>query len=234
MRSGSPSSRLPDFSFAGYHAGNKALPNVTIKTNVKDFGAKGDGTTDDTAAFKSAIAATSNGALYIPAGRYKITNLLTIDKSNVVLRGAGEGKTVLYMARSLQQILGTAPYGLQAACRRPRPGSGQSADTGHHAAARGDHTLVLASTAGIQAGQMIRLVMTNPPNNSLGCYLYADQGCLNAERQKWYANPVDWIVQVQAVQGNTVTLVRPLRVDVRLEWQPRILAASSHCPGGRH
>ena len=110
-----PRSRLPDFSFAGYHAGDKALPTVPIKTNVKDFGAQGDGTTDDTAAFKRAIAATSHGALYIPAGRYKLTDRLTIDKSHVVLRGAGEGKTVLYMARSLKQILGTAPYGWEGA-----------------------------------------------------------------------------------------------------------------------
>lgn len=38
--------------------------------NVKDFGAKGDGSTDDTAAF---TAAGSN--VYVPAGEYKVTNL---------------------------------------------------------------------------------------------------------------------------------------------------------------
>ena len=60
-----PSSRLPDFSFAGYHAGGKALTTVPITANVKNFGATGDGTTDDTAAFQQAIAATRNDALYI-------------------------------------------------------------------------------------------------------------------------------------------------------------------------
>src|SRR5262245_30653595 len=67
----SPSSRLPDFSHAGYHSGDKAIPTVPVRTNVKDFGATGNGSTDDTAAFQRALAATSNGALYIPAGRYK-------------------------------------------------------------------------------------------------------------------------------------------------------------------
>ena len=43
---------------------------------VKDFGAKGDGTTDDTAAFTAAIAASPTGVA-APAGSYKITGTVT-------------------------------------------------------------------------------------------------------------------------------------------------------------
>jgi len=43
---------------------------------VKDFGAKGDGTTDDTAAFTAAIAASPTGVA-VPAGSYKITGTVT-------------------------------------------------------------------------------------------------------------------------------------------------------------
>ena len=35
-----PRSRLPDFSFAGYHRGEQVLPNVPPGVSVKDFGAK--------------------------------------------------------------------------------------------------------------------------------------------------------------------------------------------------
>ena len=48
---------------------------------VKDFGAKGDGTTDDTAAFQRGLTATARiggGTLYAPAGRYAIRGVLTI------------------------------------------------------------------------------------------------------------------------------------------------------------
>jgi Pectate lyase superfamily protein/Bacterial TSP3 repeat len=218
-----PSSRLPDFSFAGYHAGNRAIPTVAVTTNVKDFGATGNGTTDDTAAFKRAIAATTNGALYIPAGQYKITDVLDITKSHVVLRGAGKGQTTLLMARSLREITGAVPYGTAALINVRGGQQGQQLTGVVAAARRGERTLVVASTAGITAGQMIRLRLHNPADNSLGCYLYANQGCLNAERRAWYGGKiVDWAVEVQAVRGNTVTLVRPLRVDVRPEWAPSL------------
>ncbi len=51
---------------------------LTDVVSVKDFGAKGDGTTDDTTAIKNAISALrggSKGSLYFPAGTYPITQL---------------------------------------------------------------------------------------------------------------------------------------------------------------
>jgi hypothetical protein len=57
---------------------------------VKDFGAKGDGVTDDTAAFGKAFAAVSaygGGVVYVPPGRYRVSKLYV--PSNCVLTGAG-------------------------------------------------------------------------------------------------------------------------------------------------
>lgn len=99
----SASGRLPDFSFAGYHSGEAPLPNPPVKANVRDFGAKGDGVADDTEAFVRALAAVSNGAVLVPAGRYKITDILYIRKPNVVLRGEGTDKTTLVFPYSLSQ-----------------------------------------------------------------------------------------------------------------------------------
>lgn len=47
--------------------------------SVKDFGATGNGTTDDLVAFQNAISfcATSGAALFVPAGQYYLTNSIT-------------------------------------------------------------------------------------------------------------------------------------------------------------
>jgi hypothetical protein len=63
--------------------------------NVKDYGAVGDGTTDDTTAMQAAITAvaTTGQGLYIPAGTYKITSVLT-SAGHLNMFGDGE-KSVL-------------------------------------------------------------------------------------------------------------------------------------------
>ena len=101
-----PAGRLPDFSHAGYGAGDKAIPEAEVKADVKDFGAVGDGLADDTTAFIKAIASVEGGAVLIPAGRYKITGLLNITKPGLVLRGAGEDKTVLFFPLPLEKAVG--------------------------------------------------------------------------------------------------------------------------------
>lgn len=65
--------------------------------SVKDAGAKGDGTTDDTAAIQAAINALSpaGGILYFPKGFYKITDVLTITNIPVHIKGDGMMSTVI-------------------------------------------------------------------------------------------------------------------------------------------
>ena len=59
--------------------------------NVRDFGAKGDGKADDTAAFQQAVTAALavRGEVYVPTGRYRITK--TIDCNPVWGEHAGRG-----------------------------------------------------------------------------------------------------------------------------------------------
>ncbi len=66
-----------------------ALSQNTI-VNVKDFGAKGDGVSDDTLPVKKALEATPvNGILYFPPGRYRLKE--TIEVKQRTLLGNPQG-----------------------------------------------------------------------------------------------------------------------------------------------
>ena len=80
-------------SYDGSEALTVKIPHGII--NVKDFGATGDGVTDDTAALQLAFDSTADqgGNLYIPEGDYKITGRLTIADPICV---SGDGCLKLY------------------------------------------------------------------------------------------------------------------------------------------
>jgi len=64
--------------------------------SVRDYGATGDGVTDDTEALERALAAHRNAALYVPPGRYRVRHPLFLDHRNGGwLVGAGPERTVI-------------------------------------------------------------------------------------------------------------------------------------------
>jgi len=67
----------------------------------RDFGAKGDGKTDDTEAIKKAIAAAKahgqDAIAYLPSGyMYRVTETLVLDGGGYMFGGAGSGSVVLW------------------------------------------------------------------------------------------------------------------------------------------
>lgn len=70
------------------------MPGTSPYYNVKDYGAAGDGSTDDTQAISSAIAAAApggrptGGTVYLPPGAYLVTSTLSLPPA-VSLEGAG-------------------------------------------------------------------------------------------------------------------------------------------------
>lgn len=68
----------PSFVKSDYESSN----NAVITGNVLDYGAVGDGKTDDTVAFKTALSSMSatGGTLYVPEGTYLITQTITIPR----------------------------------------------------------------------------------------------------------------------------------------------------------
>lgn len=68
-------------------------PSGYAEKNVKMYGAKGDGVTDDTAAIQSAI--NTGGTIFLPAGTYRVTNKITIPATVSEIHGEGRKNTVV-------------------------------------------------------------------------------------------------------------------------------------------
>lgn len=74
------------------------LDNVSsyVNASVKNFGAVGDGVTDDTAAIQAAAnAAGYGGTLYFPKGRYFVSSTINL-RGAAKLHGDGPNATVIY------------------------------------------------------------------------------------------------------------------------------------------
>lgn len=88
-------------ALAGHVASGTGAVTRTVQAklretvSVTDFGAVGDGVTDDTAAFVAAtVALAAGGTLHVPTGKFILTGLVTL-AANTVLSGEGFRATVI-------------------------------------------------------------------------------------------------------------------------------------------
>jgi hypothetical protein len=99
------SADTPFSSFAFPATGSptaRTMPDRLAETkNVKDFGARGNGSTDDTAAIQAAVTAAHNsgGAVFFPPGNYRVTSTIRAEGGNpnflfISLIGSGIWSTI--------------------------------------------------------------------------------------------------------------------------------------------
>jgi hypothetical protein len=228
-----PAGRLPDVSFAGYACGERPPPKVPVVANVKHFGAKGDGRSDDSAAFLAAIAKTDKGAIAVPAGRYVITRILEIRKPGVVLRGAGPEQSVLVFPTPLNDIepnWGETTSGLRTSnyswsggfiwFKGTNKGSGIGAVSAP--AKRGDREVRIAPTSRHPAhGDWIEITVRDDAKKSLLNHLYSgDPG--NTSKISPSNHGTSFVTRVVSAKNGLLTIDRPLRIDLRPEWSPQV------------
>jgi hypothetical protein len=80
---------------------SKLYNRITDYASVKDYGALGDGVTDDSLAFTNALIA--NALVYVPAGTY---NVGTVNVPvNATLMGAGKGASILRPTTTQEHVL---------------------------------------------------------------------------------------------------------------------------------
>jgi hypothetical protein len=83
---------IPDYSSVGYHKGDDPLPAPPTTASI----AADPSSTDDTARIQSAIDSLSpGGALEFSEGTFRVSSPITIQSSDVTLRGQGSSTTIL-------------------------------------------------------------------------------------------------------------------------------------------
>ncbi|KAL4448197.1 hypothetical protein ABPG75_005416 [Micractinium tetrahymenae] len=213
-----PSGPLQDFSFAGYHQGNDPLPSPPVTKSVLDFK---QGSTDTEMLVKALDWAHQQSpkggyiVLYIPAGTYTLTERLWIKKSNIVIRGAGAGQTILSIPKSLWDLYGKSKGsvsggyvnwgGFITVWGSTKKGSLLTTATG--TARRGDYSLTVQDASKLKIGKYYDLWWKDV-GGKLNRAMF--DGKMDAPAMYVGSTRTRFTAKVVGINGNKVTLERAL------------------------
>lgn len=196
--------RLPDERTIPWKPGIPGgIPYYLTAVNVKNapFNARGDGVADDYSAITNAIAhCTNGGAVYFPAGTYKLSSELTITKS-IVLRGAGSNLTRL--------VCYDGNYPSHRAAIRILGGTSTTTAV-TNGFTRGSSRLYLNSESGFASGKYIRIFQDNDPAVVIGTvpsFSVPYQG---------------QILRITSIDRNIISIDRPLYYTYSAFFNPKI------------
>lgn len=200
--------RIPDFSYAGYRAGERAIPNAAIKVVVP--AKKGDATNRIQSAidYVSSLQADKSGirgAVLLEKGIYEISGALRITASGVILRGSGmdEKGTILLGTGKSRETLITIEGGRG----RQVAESMKVADIYHPVNTR---ELTLAGKPNLKAGQTI--IVQRPSTQNWIAALGAEHFGGGETTLGWKPGDKDleWDRTIVSVAGNKLTLDAPI------------------------
>ncbi len=249
---------LPDFSYAGYHWGERPPPDLPPTIDVTDFGATGDDMNDDSNAFKRALSAAQSMegpvVLHIPAGRYHISDILFIERSDFVLQGAGSGENGTVIA--IEKALGAMdmPPALQKMRQSliekdkrvnglpPSPFSRMGGVfwtrlpdlsqpemlTPITGGMRGAYRMEVADATGLETGQMVRVTWFTPNGAGLPPCTYEapKQKPDNHPEENPCSPPITQDVTITGIVDNTILIKEPLLHGLSPGWRAQLMTTA--------
>ena len=194
-----PAERRADWSAAGLPG--TAFPEYATVINVKSFGARADGTTDDSTAINNAInSATGPAVVFIPSGTYAVAKSIYL-KSNIILRGEGSRKTRLLFKSSgtANRCIGAIKWDSDQTDAYVVVTNGLGKES---------TVLYLASVSGFATGDVVEIQQQNDPAWGF--------------TESWQSNVVGQIVRVVSVDSarRCLTIDQPLRITFSAARRP--------------
>ena len=194
---------IPDSTRINWQPGlPDAIPNYPVSVNVKDFGAVGDGEADDTQSFKDATSAATTGtAVFIPAGIYKISSQLRIDKT-IVLRGEGQENSKLMFEMSSG-----------GGCIKIKKSGGSTWSNMTAGFDKGSNSITMSDEWLFKVDDFVEIRQDNDP----AVFIPGYKGV-----EAWGDASVGQILQVTAKSGKVLTLNNELYYNYNPSMNPRI------------
>jgi hypothetical protein len=183
------------------------VPKYPQFASVKDsnFGAKGDGIADDTAAIQKAIDDCPAGkAVFLPAGTYRLTATLNIIKG-VALRGEGPDKTKLINEANQKQVIFMGSDDYEATSRIVG------------GCVKGSSCITVENAAAFKAGDLVLVDQLNDPD--IVDIEGAGGKCGWAGREAG-KRAMGQLVRVVGKDGSNLVLSRPLYFTFKPELLP--------------
>jgi len=191
-----PESKRVNWTNAGYSG---EIPNPSLVVNVMDFGALGNGTTNDYQAIIDAINALNGieGVVYFPPGNYLVQSTLSLP-DNVILRGEMPEFTTLSFNFG----------GASSTCISV---SGSTAS---------DFQPIISGY--LKGSNLITI-------SDASVFSIGDLAEIREENGSWDSNPISWgdysvgqIVEILNISGNEIEIEEALRIDYEAGLNPEI------------
>lgn len=183
----------------GVDGGIPAVPNIH---SAGEFGAVGDGVTDDADALQSALDALppGGGAVVVPPGTYLLKSQLRL-ADGAVLRGSGASRTRLVFDLDGGDAIVAVTY---------ERGAWLGVGSGF---AGGSTEIVVADASAIRVPTFAQINQSNDP-----AIMYTKK----VFDQPWAERSVGEIVRIVKREGNRLILEQPLRFSYNARLKPRI------------
>lgn len=191
-----PSTQRVDWSNAGYRG---VIPQPANIVDVANFGATGNGITNDYPAVLSAIQSLSGqqGVVYFPSGIYKLSSTINVPDS-IIIRGAGADSTTLLFDFN----------NAVANCINISNGQATAFDTLTSGYTKDSYALILNNASQYSIGDYVEVRQNN--------------GTWDTNPVYWADNSVGHIAKVIAVSNDTVFIDEALRLDFDVALFPVI------------
>ncbi len=219
----------PDFSRAGIPGG---IPEHEVVIDASTLGAIANDDQDDSAIIQAAIlvaSAKGGGAVLLPEGDYIIDHTIKIEKDNVVLRGADAEKTRLIPRFEGQQV--SDPRKAQPVIEiMPEKVNRRYDIFPDQPIRRGDTSVHLTEDRSdkVSVGDMVVFTATPPTDVIATLPPKISKQTTDGSYGSIYAYQY---LKVAKVDGQTVTFDRPIRQDVALDQNPKIMHVPSLLTG---